>query len=141
MTTVADRQVIRAYFNAGLLVVRPQYGVMRMWAESYRVLYQDSQLADMCRENEKWRIFLHQAALVAVVNLLERDKMIELPATYNYPVLFEKMFASDLQFDSLEDVVTLRHEGYFNDAESDWSLELKGPEHVISWLKERFGRE
>ncbi|MCK4858539.1 MAG: hypothetical protein KAT58_11260 [candidate division Zixibacteria bacterium] len=142
MVTPADRQTIRAYFNAGLLVVRPQRGILRKWGESFKVLYRDSVLVDMCREDVTKRIFLHQAALVgAVLNRLAKDAMLELSDRYNYPVFFKKMFGAESEFDSIEDVITFRYDIYFRNADTNWSRQLKGTAHLISWLKERLGND
>ena len=67
MVTPADQETIRAYFNAGLLVVRPERGIFRTWADDFVALYSDSLLARMCREDTEKRIFLHQTALVGAV--------------------------------------------------------------------------
>ncbi|HUU46115.1 MAG TPA: hypothetical protein VM118_10325 [Acidobacteriota bacterium] len=139
MTTIADRQVIRAYFHVGLMVVRPEAGVFRLWAKSFRMLYEDLVLAEMCRADAVWRIFIHQAALVSVLNLLGKEQMIELPGTYNYPLFFEKVYDSDITFGSIENVVTLRHEAFAEARKPGWSRELKGPAQVIAWLKEHLG--
>jgi len=142
MVTPADRQTIRAYFNAGLLVVRPENGILGKWGESFEVLYGDSVLAGMCREDVEKRIFLHQTALVgAVLHTLERDAMIELSDRYNYPMFFEKMFGAESEFDSIEDVVTLRYDVYFRKPDPNWSEQLKGPAEIISWMKERLGND
>lgn len=141
MVTPADRQTIRAYFNAGLLVVRPEHEILRKWGESFKVLYRDSVLANMCKEDVTKRIFLHQTALVgAVMHTLGRDSMIELSDGYNYPMFFKRMFGANEEFDSLDDVFTLRYDFYFRDPDPNWSEQLKGPENVISWMKDRLGK-
>jgi hypothetical protein len=136
MTTPADRQVINAYFNAGLLVVRPERGILRGWGEGFRELCRDPELTAMCRESVDNRIFLHQTALVgAVLHRLSRDEMIELPDTYNYPMFFKRMYGAKSEFDSLGDVVTLRYDVYFRNPEPDWADQLKGPSQQLEWLK------
>jgi hypothetical protein len=142
MVTPADRQTIRAYFNAGLLVVRPELGILRKWGESFTRLIRDSALVDMCHQDVDKRIFLHQTALVgAVLNTVERGALLELSDAYNYPIFFQKMFGADSEFDSIEQAVTLRYDIYFRDPAPDWSRQLTGPAHKLSWLKERLGGE
>jgi len=58
MTTPADKQKIKAYFNAGLIVVRPERGILRKWGEDFKILYQDTVLAKMCQTDIDKRIFL-----------------------------------------------------------------------------------
>jgi hypothetical protein len=142
MVTPADRQTIRAYFNAGILAVRPEHEILRKWGESFKILYRDSALAGMCREDVNKRIFLHQTALVgAVLNTLDETAMSELSDRYNYPMFFKKMFGAISEFESIDDVVTLRYDVYFRNPDPNWSDQLKGPAHLISWMKERLGRK
>jgi hypothetical protein len=141
MTTPADRQTIRAYFNAGLLVVRPEREVLRAWANYFETLYGDATLMQWVEQDELKRIFLHQTALVgAVLNSLRRDEMVELSERYNYPVFFKEMFGAEAEFDTLDAVVTLRYDVYFRNPAPDWAEKLKGPADRIAWLKQRLGR-
>ena len=142
MVTPADRQKINAYFNAGLLVVRPEHGVLRAWGSEFTKLYRDSVLADMCRTDITHRIFLHQTALVgAVLHRLEPSQTMELDDTYNYPMFFRRMYGADQEFDNIGEVVTLRYDVYFRDPDTDWSSQLRGPAEKITWLAERLGRD
>jgi hypothetical protein len=142
MVTPADRQQIRAYFNAGLLAVRPELGVLRGWGESFTKLCQDSVLVEMCREDVERRIFLHQTALVgAVCHRLSQSQMVELPDRYNYPIFFKRQFGAVEEFDDLSDVVTLRYDLYFRDPDPDWADNLRGPADKIGWLRDRLGQE
>jgi hypothetical protein len=140
MKTVADGKTIRPYFNAGLLAVRPERGLLRKWAEAFSTLYRDPVLADICEKDERARIFLHQAALSgAIMKNLERGEMAALPDSYNYPLFFEEAYAADKTFDTLDGVVTLRHELSFKNPAPDWSAKLKGPAATVSWLEKRLG--
>ncbi|MDH4157727.1 MAG: hypothetical protein OEW00_10680 [candidate division Zixibacteria bacterium] len=142
MVTPADRQTIRAYFNSGLLVTRPEHKILRHWGESFKALYRDSVLARMCQEDVDKRIFLHQTALVgAVMHALGKEAMIELSEQYNYPIFFKKMYGAEAEFDNIEDIVTLRYDVYFSNPEPDWSDQLKGPAKVLTWMKERLGKQ
>ena len=140
MTTPADNQVINAYFNAGLIVVRPELGILRGWGESFSELCRDGKLVAMCRDEVDYRIFLHQTALVgAILHRLSRDEMYELSDRYNYPIFFKRMFGADTEFDSLDSVVTLRYDMYFRNPDSDWAGQLTGPARQLEWLKLRLG--
>jgi hypothetical protein len=142
MVTPADRQKIRAYFNAGLLVVRPEEGILRKWGRDFTVLYRDSVLAQMCRDDVTNRIFIHQTALVgAVLNLIDRSEMIELSENYNYPIFFHQQWEAEKAFDSIDDIITLRYDVYFRNPDPEWSNKLKGPAHIVSWLKQRLGKK
>jgi hypothetical protein len=135
MEGIADKLIIRPYYNAGHLVVRPERGVLRKWAENFQMCYQDPELAEMC-EDEKHNIFLHQAVLSATVPVyVEREKTADLGPAYNYPLFFDTFYESERSFDSLEDVVSLKYEFNFNDLPADWDSNLKGPSDVIAWIK------
>jgi hypothetical protein len=140
MVTPADNQKIRAYFNAGLLSVRPELRLFRDWCESFARLAEDPLLHKMCMENVIWRIFLHQAALIGpILRNLKREEMAELSDHYNYPLFFKRMYGADREFDDLRGVATMRYDVYFKDPEPDWAARLKGPEKIIDWLKSRLG--
>jgi hypothetical protein len=142
MTTPADRKTIRPYFNAGLLVVNPLKGILRKWAENFPKLYQDSVFASMCEQNIYRKIFLHQAALAGtILNLLKPEELTELSPPYNYPLFFKEMYGAEKEFDSLDSVVTLRYDVYFRNPAPDWARKLKGPEEIITWLKQRLDRK
>jgi len=141
MTTPADSQIVNAYFNAGLLVVRLEKGILRKWVDDFKTLYQDSVLAKMCLDDNEKRIFLHQTALVgAVLNTLTRSEMVELGDDYNYPLFFEQMFGANREFGSIEDVTTLRYDIYFRKPDPQWSEKIKGAPEKVNWIKERLGK-
>ncbi len=141
MTTPADQQKVNAYFNAGLLVVRPQKGILQKWSEDFEKLYTDSTLVRMCQEDITNKIFIHQTALVgAALNTLSRSEMIELDEEYNYPLFFEQMFGANREFGSIEGIKTLRYDIYFRDPDPEWDKKIKGPEKQVEWLKERLGK-
>jgi hypothetical protein len=140
MITPADGDIIRPYFNAGLLVVRPERSILRRWAEDLLKLASDSSLVAQCRQEVRKRIFLHQTALVgAILNLVGREEMLELPGQYNYPLFFQEMYGADRAFDDIAGVVTLRYDVYFRDPAPDWRQRLKGPPEKLSWLIDRLG--
>lgn len=141
VVTPADSQVIRAYFNAGLLVVRPERGLLRRWAESFPVLYRDPETAAMCRQDRYRTLFLHQVALAgAVLSALDRSEMRELPPRYNFPLFFQEMFGAKREFNDLTGLATLRYDVYFRDPAPDWAERLHGPREQIGWLAERLGK-
>jgi hypothetical protein len=142
VVTPADSQRIRAYFNAGLLVVRPERGILRRWAADFPVLYRDTVFVEMCRQDRFKALFLHQAALAgAILSGLGRREMLELSPRHNFPLFFREMYGARREFDSIADVVTLRYDVYFQNPAPDWSERLEGPPGIVAWLKDRLGRE
>jgi hypothetical protein len=139
MTTVADGDKIRPYFNAGCLVVRPERGLLRRWTETFPLLYKDPVLKEMCQKDERKRIFIHQVALSgAVMKHLRQNEMLEFSARINYPIFFGEMFGAKREFHDIHQVVTIRYESFFENAPSDWDKTLTGPPDRIAWLKARF---
>ena len=139
MVTVADGDKIRPYINAGCLIVRPERGVLRKWAENFSLLYKDPALKEMCRQDERKRIFIHQVALSgAVMKHLRRDEIIELSSRINYPIFFGEMFGAKRDFHDISEAVTIRYESFFINPPPGWEKTLSGPADRIAWLKEIF---
>jgi len=135
MQTIADKKIIKPYFNAGLLILRPECKILRKWVEYFRILYGDETIIEICKDR-KYNIFLHQAALVgAVLNIIKQDRMTLLPFSYNYPLFFESFYESEIQFDSIEDVISIKYEFDFNRLSADWDKKLKGSKEIITWIK------
>lgn len=141
MTTPADNKTIRPYFNAGLLVVRPERGILRKWAFNFPLLYEDPVFVGWCRKDRYKLIFLHQVALAgAVLNMLKKEEMTEMSFRVNYPVFFDRLFDADKDFSSIEDAVTIRYDVFFRKAPPNWDKTLRGPKEKIIWLKERMSK-
>lgn len=141
MESLADKKVLRPYFNAGSFVVRPKLHLMKKWLESFKILYLDPVIAKISQKG-KHNTFLHQAALAgAIMKLLERKEMVRLPDIYNYPIFFEKFYGAELKFDSINSAISLRYEFDFKNLPDDWDKKIKGPEEVISWIKKHFSPE
>ena len=136
METPADHEKIRPYFNAGLLVVRPERGLLRAWAKAFPKLYEDPFFREKAGADIKVRIFLHQAALAgAALTHLRRSEMIELPEGYNYPLFHHEQFASKERFASIEKARTIRYDVYFRDPKPGWEERMEGPETLVKWIK------
>ena len=142
MVTPADQRTLRPYFNAGLMVVRPERGVLREWPTNFIKLYEDPVLAEMCQKDVYKRIFLHQAALVgAILITLKKEEMFEFSPNYNYPLFFHEKFEATQKFGDISDAYTTRYDIYFRKPTPGWSERLKGPEEIIAWLKEKFPKK
>jgi len=133
MTAHVDGVRIRPYFNAGLLVVRPERGLFQSWYDRFFQVYQSPEFQDFYRRDGRYTIFAHQAILTGVLlSALTRDEMQELPPTYNYPLHLYKEDVTDGRPARLEELVTCRHEGLGN------ALELidriPGEESLKRWL-------
>lgn len=139
VTTPVDSAQIRAYFNAGILVVRPERGILRKWPAFYEKLYSDPFYQNECRKDVKKRIFLHQTALAgAALNMLSRDEMACFDDRYNYPVFFFEKYPADKQLKSLDDAITIRHDGVMY-RDKGWKEKMKDSSKIADWIKSHFG--
>jgi hypothetical protein len=134
--TPVDRETIRAYFNAGLLVLRPEMGVLRKWPECFALLYTDTVFIDWCEQDQRKAIFLHQVALIGdILSTLRKADMIELPESYNYSLYLQDKYPASPRPKSLDDVVMFRHEFIFSTpAGFD---QVNDSSKIIRWVKER----
>lgn len=134
--TVADGEPLRAYLNAGCLALRPEAGLLGRWAEGFARLAGDGELRRAAEADPRWRVFLHQAALSAVVARdLPPERRLELPAGLNFPLFFREMFGAGRDFHDLAGVLSLRHEGWLLRPQGDWSERLTGPADRLAWLR------
>jgi hypothetical protein len=136
MRPVVEDIQMRPYFNAGILIVRPERGLFGKWAETFLNLYQDPVFQTFYKQDRRYAIFMHQAVLTGVVlSYLEPGELLELPQTYNYPAhLFEQDHTSRRP-GTLDELVTFRHEGFYLD--TDWAYKIPASEELKQWLAER----
>jgi len=137
MVTPADQDTIRPYFNAGLLVVRPEEGILRNWEKYFYQLSHDTLIRSMCEQDFLKRLFLHQTALTAaVLNHLNPDQLCLFSDKINYPVFFKEMFGASKEFVDITEAITIRHESYFRDPDPEWHNKLIGSADRIEWIEE-----
>lgn len=136
VVTPVDQETIRAYFNAGLLVLRPEMGVLRKWPVCFATLYSDSVFIGWCKQNRLMAIFLHQAALAGdLLSTLTKQDMVELSDAYNYSVYLEDKYPPAKRPRSVDDVIMFRHESIFND--STGLAKIKNAAKMYPWVKAR----
>lgn len=137
MITPADQIKIRAYFQCGHLVLRPERGIFRQWARDFECLYNDDELVEMCQKDTDKRVFLHQTALTgSILHILKRNEMVHFSDKYNYPIFFEKRYDSKIRFNTIENLATIRWVVSLDDLDEHWQDQLSGPKEKILWLKE-----
>ncbi len=141
VVTPVDELTLWAYFNAGILIVRPERGLLRTWPGCFQTLYRDSVFAQWCRKDQLRAIFLHQAALAgAILTHLKRNEMVELPATYNYPLYFHSRYPGATRPASLDDVVMFRHE-FFSREFQDVAGEELDRSKIMGWVRARIPKK
>jgi hypothetical protein len=113
MLTVVDQQVVRAYFNAGLLVVKPERGLLRAWKADFDRLMDQPELKAFCQKDELYEIFMHQAVLAgSVLSRLGADGFQQLPFEVNYPLHLHSQVAKERRPVSLDELITCRYEEF-----------------------------
>jgi len=135
-----EDEKLRPYFNAGMLVVRPEKRLFQSWHETFFSVYQDPSLKPFYQQDERYAVFIHQAVLVGVtLSLLKTDEMLELPPTYNYPIHLYSEDKTDSRPASIEKLATFRHEGFGKS--SDWVTRLPAGPALKKWFAERIVQE
>ncbi|MBU1081507.1 MAG: DJ-1/PfpI family protein, partial [Spirochaetes bacterium] len=110
VTTIIDREPIGAYFNAGLLAVRPGAGVLAAWRDGLASACADPAVLAALTAPAR-RLFLHQAALAAaVVSVAGPGGFYELSFGYNYPAHMHASCPADLAPKKLDDLYTVRYD-------------------------------
>ncbi len=136
MVTHVDATQIRPYFNAGILITRPTNRLFRIWHDTFYELYRKPACQEFYQEDERYEIFVHQAALSGVIlSMFPTEELQELSSTYNYPLHLFSEDVSDTRPSTLEDLVTIRHEGFHRDP--DWFNKIPAHEPLKKWIADR----
>jgi hypothetical protein len=138
MLTTVDGRVLRPYFNAGLMVVRPERGIFGVWLANFGRLQRNEVFAPFLAQ-QMYRIFFHQAVLAAtVLNLVDPTEMLLLPPTVSYPLHMHDQHPLAARATSLEELTTFRHEGAFHEPGWPQRLDISVGKDLLAWITERF---
>ena len=136
ITTAIDRKDLHLYINAGLLVVRPERGILRRWAEALEETFALPKFRIFYQAEQAYAIFMHQAILTAVVALQTKPSEREiLPDTYLFSVDNFFDYPPDLRPTSLDEIVTGRFHDFFS-LENWKELIIASPE-LVSWIQDQ----
>ena len=136
MGTHVDGAILRPYFNSGVLVARPGMGLMRAWRDKYVEVHDEPALRDFYEKDDRYRIFIHQAVLSAVIlSEIQTHEIVELPPTYNYPLHLHGEDVTDGRPAAMGELVTMRHEGFYSDPL--WLEKMPSGDALKRWLFER----
>jgi len=142
VVTPADGDTIRAYFQAGCVVVRPERGTLRKWEAMLSLLAADPEIKEICGTDPRKRLFTFQVALAgAILKGLPRSALYAFSDRINYPIFFKELFGAKRDFHDLSGAVTVRYEQLFANPPPDWDKKLTGPADKVAWIKERFARQ
>ncbi|TXT55673.1 MAG: hypothetical protein BAJATHORv1_30053 [Candidatus Thorarchaeota archaeon] len=135
MRTHIDNIEIRPYFNAGCLVTRPESGIFQKYLNNFQREYLRDDFKRFYQKNELYMIFIHQAILSGtIISTVQKDMMVELPSSYNYPVHLHNDDRTENRPRVLDDIVTFRHEGFHQ--ESDWMDKMPASRGLKKWLSD-----
>ena len=141
MTTVVDQLQVLAYFHAGLLVVRPERGLLRSWQASFERLYRLAEFEPFYQQSELYEIFMHQAVLAgSLLAALRPDEFQLLPGEVNYPLHLHARVAEGQRPASIGKLITCRYEEYavtFRDPHVQAFFQTDLP--LKDWLKTQAG--
>jgi hypothetical protein len=136
MRTHVDNTRLRPYFNAGLLITRPETGLIRSWRDTFFQVYQAPAFQAFYQRDARYRIFMHQAVLSGIIlATLTPTEMQELPPTYNYPLHLHEEDVTGHRPSGLEDLTTFRHEGFYEDPE--WRTKMPAKAPLKQWIADR----
>lgn len=133
MVTSVDQVTIRPYFNAGMLVVRPDAALLENWSTAFARCFDDEDFSFYYRQNVMYKIFFHQAVLAAVIlSTVNEEELYQLPHRVNYPLHLHAEYPSDLKAESMNDLVSCRYDTAFQDEKWREGIRVKG--HLRQWL-------
>lgn len=136
MKTHVDENILRPYFNAGIMSVRPDKGLLRKWHDKFFEVYQAPEFTKLYEGDERYVIFIHQALLSGIIlSMFAPDDIEELPRTYNYPLHLYEEDISTHRPSSLDELVLVRHEGL--NKISQWIEKIPGCGEFKKWFEAR----
>ncbi len=120
VTSMVDARRIPAYFNAQIVSVRSDAGVLREWARVFDSLVGDEEYQRRACGDDAHRIYLHQAVLSKVLVARAGGGRIRLlPATYAYPLSLHARVPARSRPRSYDDLHSIIY-GYAWYDDSDW---------------------
>lgn len=140
MTTTVDNVQIRPNFNAGLLVVRPETGLLRGWCRHFEALYRNPVFETFFQKSVLYKIFLHQSVLAAsLLAGLEHQKMLDIGTGYNEPVFLNERYPGG-KFPVHGKAVTLRYDDFSFFEQSEWQKKMPLDSGLTGWLEKQLNR-
>jgi hypothetical protein len=131
-----DGQNLRPYFNAGMLIIRPDKKLFKAWHDTFFKVYQEPDLQNLYKQDERYMIFIHQALLSGIIlKIFKQDEIQELPSIYNYPVHLHGEDVTTNRPAILDELITIRHEGFYQDP--DWQQKMPATDTLKQWLIEK----
>ena len=132
MPTMADLNIIRPYFNAGFLVIRPEAALLHKSMENFKMHYRKKIFQDFFYQDERYKIFFHQAILSGtILSSLAPEEMVMLKNTINYPLHMHFEIPQDRRINTMNDLTSGRYCMSYN---PNWLGSIPVEEPLKSWL-------
>jgi hypothetical protein len=88
------------------------------------------------QQDKQYEIFVHQAALSGVIlSMFPSEELQELSGTYNYPLHLFEEDVSRIRPSSIDELVTIRHEGFYE--APDWFDKMPAKDSLKKWIAKR----
>ena len=134
ITSMIDQKEIYPHFNAGLISVKPQLGILRQWKENFLSLYDTEKMKVFYETDRRCKLYIHQAVLAATILVLCKQAEIKLlPQTYNYPLHVASQQAAEQKPAVINDLITARYDDF---SDPEWISALPCREPFKSWLND-----
>jgi len=139
MQTTVDEEWVRAYFNAGLLVVRPERGLLRSWQANFERTYRLPEFEAFYEQNDLYKIFIHQAILTgSILSHLRQEEIQQLPFEMNYPLHLHNRVAAAHRPKRLNELITCRYDDYAEFfGNPNWEKLISVDEPLRGWLHQQ----
>ncbi len=135
--TIVDHQLVRAYLNAGLLVVRPERGILRSWQANFERIYQNEDYQQLYRKDDLYALFMHQAVLAGtILAQLNPDEIQVFPREINYPLHLHSKNPVLHRPANMDQLVTCRYEDFgevFGNPDFEKTIIIERP--LKDWLR------
>ena len=136
MTTSVDEQKIRPYFNAGMLIVQPELGVMQAWCDAFMSLFLADCFQPFYEAHGLYRIFIHQAILTGIILARwTRATLYELPFQVNYPLHMHEDYPVARRPAVINELISCRYDTFFRN--ESWRDNLPVTEPLRNWIIKR----
>lgn len=132
MTSVDEVQ-IRPYFNAGMLVVRPEIGLLQAWRDDFNRLFRQPAYTPFYQQDTRYTIFMHQAVLAGtLLRRLRQPQTTQLSHRINYPLHMHTIYPQPRRVDRLNDLISCRYDTLADDPE--WYGRFPMSDSLQHWL-------
>jgi hypothetical protein len=136
VVTTVDHRHIRANYNAGLLVLRPQLGLLNYWATHFDRLYRKPFFEPFYQHNILYKFFIHQCVLAgSILAKVTEDQIKEFSQEINYPVFNHPRVPDQYKAESWNSLIIARYDEYQFFSRSGWRGILSINEPLSEWLE------